>query len=46
MTDSRTPADRLMTAHSSAARTTRIPGHTFAGSPPGNLLGACHPSAA
>lgn len=46
MTASRPPADHLMNGHSTAVPTTRIPGHTLAGSPPGNLLGACRPGVA
>lgn len=40
MTPSRPPADALMNGPSAAVPTPEIPGHTFAGSPPGNLLGA------
>ncbi len=46
MTASRTTDDRLMNGHPTAVQTPRSPGHTFAGSPPGNLLGASRPGVA
>ena len=46
MTASRTPTDGLMNDHATVVQTPRSPGHTLAGSPPGNLLGARLPSTA
>ncbi len=40
MTNTNATATHLINAAASAVPTAQSPGHTFAGSPPGNLLGA------